>query len=268
MSAGAVWGQSSYPDRKWKKHTLKITILLIVILAVGTLTANFGLQKVKASPATTKSTPVRTVSTNLVVHKGTVSTASTGSSIVNFTIMANVEAWNGTVTGCTSGTPSCNPTVLEFRGVTFIAKVQWGDCCTHDFAIYTGGFPAGSVSTTNTCSLSNTNGCLVASSPVFSSTTTISFTPTIPKDDFTGLGTYEYYCQYHPGPMHGKFTLYKSPDLDKSGVVSIVDVATVAFSFGATPTSSNWNAAADLDNNGVVNILDVAFDAFYFGDNI
>jgi len=68
--------------------------------------------------------------------------------------------------------------------------------------------------------------------------------------------------------MHGKFTLYKSPDLNNDGVVNIVDVATVAFSFGATPTSSNWNAAADLDNNGVVNILDVALDAFYFGNNI
>jgi hypothetical protein len=42
----------------------------------------------------------------------------------------------------------------------------------------------------------------------------------------------------------------------------------VAFSFGASPTSSNWNVTADLDNNGVVNILDVALDAFYFGSNV
>jgi len=50
--------------------------------------------------------------------------------------------------------------------------------------------------------------------------------------------------------------------------VNIVDVATVAFSFGATPTSPNWNAAADLNNDGKVDILDVAFDAFYFGQPI
>jgi hypothetical protein len=68
--------------------------------------------------------------------------------------------------------------------------------------------------------------------------------------------------------MHGKFTVYKSPDLVKAGTVNIVDVATVAFSFGATPTSQNWNVAADLNNDGVVNILDVAFDAFYFGQPI
>ena len=247
---------------------MKIAIILIVILSVGTLTANFGLQRVKPNSTTTTRSPLGAVNTNLVAHKGTVSAASTGNSIVNFTIIADVEAWNSTVIGCTSGTPSCNPTVLEFRGVTFIAKVQWGDCCAHDFAVYTAGFPAGSVSTLNSCSTSNTNGCLAASSNVFQTTTTLSFTPTIPKDDFTGLGTYEYYCQFHPGSMHGKFTVYKSPDLDKNGVVNIIDVATVAFSFGATPTSSNWNAAADLDNNSVVNILDVAFDAFYFGQPI
>jgi len=259
-------GKTSYPDRRQKRHALKIAILLIVTLAVGTLTANFGLQRVKASPMTTTSRPVGAVNTNLVAQKGIVSTASIGSSDVNFTIVANVEGWNSTVIGCTSGT--CNPTVLEFRGVTFGVKVQWGDCCTHDLAIYTAGFPASSVNTLNACSLSNTSGCLAASSNVFSSTTTLSFTPTIPKDDFTGLGTYEYYCQFHSGSMHGRFTLYKSPDLDKNGVVEIVDVATVAFSFGATPTSSTWNVAADLDNNGVVNILDVAFVAFYWQRNI
>jgi plastocyanin len=246
---------------------LKIAILLIVILAVGTLTANFGLQKIKASPTTSRSA-AGPVDTNLVSNKGTVSAASIGSSLVNFTLIADFESWNSTVFGCTSGTPSCNPTVLEFRGVAFGVKVQWGDCCTHDFAIYTGGFPAASVTPTDPCSTSSTNGCLAKSSNVFQSTTSIAFTPTIPKDDFTGLGKYEYFCQFHPDSMHGKFTLYKSPDLDKNGVVNIIDVATVAFSFGATPTSPNWNAAADLDNNGVVNILDVAFDAFYFGQNI
>src|SRR6266568_240847 len=106
------------------------------------------------------------------------------------------------------------------------------------------------------------------SSNVFQSTTSFSFTPTTPKDDFSGPGTYEYYCQFHPTSMHGKFTVYKSVDLDNNGVVNIVDVATVAFSFDATPTSSTWNLAADIDNNGVVNIIDVAIAAFYFGDTI
>jgi len=224
---------------------LKPAILLIALLIAGTVTVNFGLEKVKAEIIPAAATSPQ-----------------------NFTIIANIEGWNATISGCNNGTPTCEPTIVEFRGVTFTALVKWGDCCTHDFAIYTAGFPAGSVSTLNSCSSSNTNGCLSASSNVLSSSTSLSFTPVIPKDDFSGVGAFEYYCQFHPGSMHGKFTLYKSPDLNNDGVVNIVDVATVAFSFGATPASSNWNAAADLDNNGLVNILDVALDAFYFGNNI
>ncbi len=214
------------------------TVLVVALLIAGTVTVNFGVRNVKAA------------------------------SPVNFTVIANVEAWNSTLLGCTPGTPTCNPTVKEFRGIPFTATVQWGDCCTHDFAIYTAGFPASSVMNTDICSTANANGCLAKSSNVFMSTAMLSFDPTVPKDDFSGLGGYEFYCQFHPGSMHGKLQVYKSPDLDKNGTVNIVDVATVAFSFGATPSSANWNVAADLNNDGVVNILDVAFDAFYFGQPI
>jgi hypothetical protein len=68
--------------------------------------------------------------------------------------------------------------------------------------------------------------------------------------------------------MHGKVTVYKSPDLDKDKTVDIVDVATVAFSFGSSALPSptpRWNVAADLDNDGRVDIVDVAIVAFYFG---
>ncbi len=223
---------------------MRTASLLVALLITGTMTASLAVPKAHAA-----------------------------SSPVNFNIIANVEGWNSTNPGsfiaCSpSGTPTCNPTITEFRGVSFTTTVKWGDCCTHDFAIYTAGFPAGSVNTLNTCSLTNTNGCLAVSASVFQTTASLSFTPTVPKDDFTGLGGYEYYCQFHPGSMHGKFIVYKSPDLDNNGTVNIVDVATVAFSFGATPTSANWNVAADLNNDGVVNILDVAFDAFYFGQPI
>ena len=219
--------------------------LLVVLLIAATVTTNFGLQQVKA-----------------ITIQAT--------SPVNFTIIADVEAWNSTVLGCTSGTPNCNPTVTEFRSVAFTAQVNWGDCCTHDFAIYTAGSSSADVSPFNNCTTTNPSGCLARSSSVSSTTTprTLSFSPTIPRDDFTGTGTYEYFCEFHPNSMHGKFKLYKNPDIDNNGVVNIVDVATVAFSFGATPTSSNWNVATDLDNNGVVNILDVALDAFYFGQPI
>jgi len=215
------------------------------MLVAGTLTANIGLQKAKAATGPAASNPLA------------------------FTLIAHVAAWNSTVVGCTSGTPNCNPTITQFRGVTFSVLAKWGDGISHDFAIYTAGTPPAGVDTANPCFTTNTNGCL-ARTPAITQTMSwgINFNATIPKDDFTGLGAYEYYCEIHPLSMHGKFTIYKSPDLVKAGTVNIIDVATVAFSFGARPTSPNWNAAADLNNDGVVDILDVAFVAFYFGQPI
>jgi hypothetical protein len=175
-----------------------------------------------------------------------------------FTLNADFSGWNAS--------QIANPTITQFRGVTFTAGVVWVNSI-HDFAIYTAGFAAGSVSTSNACSLSNTNGCLAASAFVSSTSTmaSLAFTPTIPADDFTGPGTYEYYCQIHPFSMHGKITVFKNPDLAKQGSVNIVDLATIAFSFGSTPTSTNWNVVADLDNDGLINIVDLAICATYYG---
>jgi hypothetical protein len=65
--------------------------------------------------------------------------------------------------------------------------------------------------------------------------------------------------------MHGKITLFKNPDLAKQGSVNIVDLATIAFSFGSTPTSTNWNVVADLNNDGQISIVDLAICATYYG---
>src|SRR5713101_6727454 len=69
------------------------------------------------------------------------------------------NGWSGTWSA------SLNPSFSEFRGVRFIVNAsrnfQIGG--TYDFAIYTAGFPAGSVSTQNLCNVNNTNGCLVRS---------------------------------------------------------------------------------------------------------
>lgn len=53
-------------------------------------------------------------------------------------------------------------------------------------------------------------------------------------------------------------------DINADRTVDIVDVATVASSFGSSFGSPNYNPAADLDANGTVNINDVAIAAFYF----
>jgi hypothetical protein len=187
-----------------------------------------------------------------------------------------VEGWNSTTTGlpCSpSGKPICNPILTEFRGLTFNATLSWGDCCTHDLALYTGGFPDASVFSTDPCNAATTNGCVTKSSLITSTggSVAFSFQPTVPKDDFTGTGSYEVYCQFHSSTMHAKIVVYKNPDLDKDGRVSIVDVATVAFAFGSNALPSptpTWNIAADLNNDGRVDILDVAFVAFYFGASV
>jgi dockerin type I repeat protein len=213
------------------------TILVVAILLVATLTSSGNIRTARAWGATNPG---------------------------NFTIIADIEGWNLT-----------NPTVTEFRAVGFKAIVNWGDCCTHDFAYYTNGFSPGSVNTSDICNVDNTIGCLARTAANVSATycaatspaecSSLVYSPSVPANDFSGLGGYEFFCQFHPSTMHGHIQVYKDPDLDNNGSVSIVDVANVAFAFGATPTSPNWNAAADLNNDGVVNILDVAFDAFYFG---
>ncbi len=190
------------------------------------------------------------------------------------TMTAFYSGWNstlppGTTTACSRpGTSSCNPYLIEFGGVPFAFRVLSGDLA-HVFAVYTGGTAPDNVSSSDTCDLSNSVGCL-ANSAIVNSTSPVSeltFNPA-QLSNFTGLRTYEYYCKFHPFTMHGKITVYKTPDLDQDRVVSIVDIATNAYSYLATPTSKNWNVAADLDNNGVVDILDLAIAAFYFGQLI
>ncbi len=169
-----------------------------------------------------------------------------------------------------------NPQLIEFRAVTFLVNASWDyvDGGTHDFAIYSAGFPSGSVNTANSCSSSSTNGCLVRSATFGANAqglhfSRVSFTPNIPPDDLTGTGAYEYYCEYHPSTMHGRIVVYKTPDVEPSDTkVDIVDIATIALAYGSkalpTPTAT-WNPAADIDNNGVVDIFDVATAALYYG---
>lgn len=194
---------------------------------------------------------------------------------VNFAITALFSGWNstlppGTFSACSpSGTAACNPTVGEFRGVTFTVTVQWKDV-QHNFAIYTKGTLPSAVSTAHTCNPPGTSACWAKSATVSSAapTATVSFTPTVPADDFTGPGGYEFFCQFHPNTMHGKLQVTKSPDVNGDRVVDIVDIATVALAFDTIPTSPRWNIVADLDNNGTVDIVDVASAAIHFGQTL
>ena len=57
----------------------------------------------------------------------------------------------------------------------------------------------------------------------------------------------------------------KLGDVDMDGRIDIVDVATVAASFGTSYGKPNYNPYADLTMHGMVNIQDVAMVAYNFG---
>ncbi|TMI24648.1 hypothetical protein E6H36_08015 [Candidatus Bathyarchaeota archaeon] len=75
-------------------------------------------------------------------------------------------------------------------------------------------------------------------------------------------------CTINVYGASSRCTFSRTPDLNQDGIVSIIDVATVAIAFGGTPTSPNWNAATDLNDDGVVDIQDVATVALYFGASL
>ncbi len=58
--------------------------------------------------------------------------------------------------------------------------------------------------------------------------------------------------------------VWRTPDLDGDGKVTILDVARVAFAFGTKLGDSNYDARADLNGDGRIDILDIAVVAFYF----
>ena len=176
---------------------------------------------------------------------------------LTFSLIALISGWNATTRP--------NPALTEFRGVSFTTKVVWGGDVPHIYAIYVNGTPSTSV-VLGSC----VSPCLAASAQVSSTRTTASliFTPSVPPDDFIGVGGYEYYCQIHPDTMHGHIKIFKNPDFDPDHLVDIVDVAKVAFAYGSVCCTGRWNATLDLNNDAKLDILDVAVVAFYFGQPI
>jgi hypothetical protein len=59
-------------------------------------------------------------------------------------------------------------------------------------------------------------------------------------------------------------------DVNRDGRVNVADLAIVAFYYGATVASPNWNAAqvADVNHDGKINLADLALVAFYYGDSV
>lgn len=64
------------------------------------------------------------------------------------------------------------------------------------------------------------------------------------------------------------FTVTFEGDLTLDGVVNIVDVTMVAYSYGQVVGGPKWNPDADLNNDGIINILDIALVAKEYGEKI
>jgi len=57
-------------------------------------------------------------------------------------------------------------------------------------------------------------------------------------------------------------------DLNRDGIVNILDISIVAMAFGSTPGDTNWNVIADLNNDEIVNILDISTIAKDYGKTV
>lgn len=65
--------------------------------------------------------------------------------------------------------------------------------------------------------------------------------------------------------FEGKSQTFLPTDLNKDGIVDVIDIAIVAKAHGSKPGDPNWNEIADIDKNGVVDILDVSAVARDYG---
>jgi hypothetical protein len=56
--------------------------------------------------------------------------------------------------------------------------------------------------------------------------------------------------------------------LNGDGIVNIVDISIVAKAFHTRPGDPRWNSIADLDKNGVIDILDISKVARDYGKTV
>jgi hypothetical protein len=57
-------------------------------------------------------------------------------------------------------------------------------------------------------------------------------------------------------------------DINKDGIVNILDLVKIVLAFSSDPTSQTWNPNCDLNGDSSVNILDLAIAAGHFGEEV
>jgi hypothetical protein len=60
----------------------------------------------------------------------------------------------------------------------------------------------------------------------------------------------------------------KRTDLNKDGIVDILDISAVAIGYNSRLGDANWNLTADLDRNGTIDILDISAIAIDYGKTV
>jgi len=74
------------------------------------------------------------------------------------------------------------------------------------------------------------------------------------------------------GDSHDSYPLVEpwtiSSDLNRDGIVNIVDVSIVARAYGTKLGDENWNETADMDKNDEINIMDVSIVALDYGKTV
>jgi parallel beta-helix repeat protein len=89
---------------------------------------------------------------------------------------------------------------------------------------------------------------------------------------FGTIGIIRYYL-VDPHPLIYPIECYESshvcsPDLNRDGIVNMVDVGRVARASSCKPGDDRWNPTADLDLNELINDLDISIVAENFGKTV
>ena len=67
-------------------------------------------------------------------------------------------------------------------------------------------------------------------------------------------------------PLIYPYGYVPSPDVERDGIIDIVDMVIVALAFGSKPGDPNWNPYADLNQDGIIDIVDIVMIAIHFGE--
>jgi hypothetical protein len=239
-------------NRKWSKATMKTTKnLLILIISILAISAVYeGSHGVNAAGGTV----------SLSIPPSGLSIGSTFS--INLSIAGATNVWQWTVRNINWNQSVLNATQvdegpwLKQGGSTIWVPPYLGTLgsipeIADTRSVTTGVTGSGVLATITFKVVGYGSTDINIAGPAF-----VAYAPDgSTQDSLTATGT-----TYAGLPPQGLAT-----DLNKDGVVNILDIAMAAKAFGSRSGDPHWNPAADIDNNGRIDILDISRIAKDFG---